>query len=87
MSEVVELQACRGQTGKKEAKQLFLLGSVIGVDTLIPCLRFLRQPEEIKLFTSSAMCRDAGRALQEALSSPVLEVAAEAVRATSAFLR
>uniref|UniRef100_A0A8D1RGM2 Meiotic double-stranded break formation protein 1 n=1 Tax=Sus scrofa TaxID=9823 RepID=A0A8D1RGM2_PIG len=45
-----------------------------------------RQPEEIKLFTSSAMCRDAGRALQEALSSPVLEVAAEAVRATSAFL-
>uniref|UniRef100_A0A8D0TW19 Meiosis inhibitor protein 1 n=1 Tax=Sus scrofa TaxID=9823 RepID=A0A8D0TW19_PIG len=46
-----------------------------------------RQPEEIKLFTSSAMCRDAGRALQEALSSPVLEVAAEAVRATSAFLR
>ncbi|XP_069346723.1 meiosis inhibitor protein 1 [Eulemur rufifrons] len=46
-----------------------------------------RQPEEIKLFTSSAMCRDAGRALQEAVSSPVLEVAAEAVRATSAFLR
>ncbi|XP_006174760.1 meiosis inhibitor protein 1 [Camelus ferus] len=46
-----------------------------------------RQPEEIKLFTSSAMCRDAGRALQEAVSSPVLEVAAEAVKATSAFLR
>ncbi|XP_054531538.1 meiosis inhibitor protein 1 isoform X26 [Pan troglodytes] len=46
-----------------------------------------RQPEEIKLFTSSAMCRDAGRALQEAVSSPVLEVAAEALKATSAFLR
>ncbi|XP_037702185.1 meiosis inhibitor protein 1 [Choloepus didactylus] len=46
-----------------------------------------RQPEEIKLFTSSATCRDAGRALREAVSSPVLEVAAEAVKATSAFLR
>ncbi|XP_030891513.1 meiosis inhibitor protein 1-like [Leptonychotes weddellii] len=46
-----------------------------------------RQPEEIKLFTSSDMCRDAGRALQEAVSSPVLEVAAEAVKAISAFLR
>uniref|UniRef100_A0A2K6F1J2 Meiotic double-stranded break formation protein 1 n=1 Tax=Propithecus coquereli TaxID=379532 RepID=A0A2K6F1J2_PROCO len=46
-----------------------------------------RQPEEIKLFTSSAVRRDAGRALQEAVSSPVLEVAAEAVKATSAFLR
>ncbi|XP_024435400.2 meiosis inhibitor protein 1 [Desmodus rotundus] len=46
-----------------------------------------RQPAEIKLFTSSAMCRDAGRALQEAVSSPVLEVATEAVKATSAFLR
>ncbi|XP_032126052.1 meiosis inhibitor protein 1 [Sapajus apella] len=46
-----------------------------------------RQPEEIKLFTSSAMCRDAGCVLQEAVSSPVLEVAAEAVKATSAFLR
>ncbi|XP_064139510.1 meiosis inhibitor protein 1 [Loxodonta africana] len=46
-----------------------------------------RQPEEIKLFTSSAMCRDASRALQEAVSSPVLEVAAEAVKAASAFLR
>ncbi|XP_060045029.1 meiosis inhibitor protein 1 isoform X2 [Erinaceus europaeus] len=46
-----------------------------------------RQPEEIKLFTSSAMCGDASRALQEAVSSPVLGVAAEAVKATSAFLR
>ncbi|KAJ8791754.1 hypothetical protein J1605_020476 [Eschrichtius robustus] len=46
-----------------------------------------RQPEEIRLFTSSAMCRDAGRALQEAVNSPVLEVAAEAVKAISAFLR
>ncbi|CAK7297211.1 Meiosis inhibitor protein 1 [Vulpes lagopus] len=45
------------------------------------------QPEEIKLFTSSAICRDAGRALQEAVSSPVLEVAAEALKAISAFLR
>ncbi|XP_060163058.1 meiosis inhibitor protein 1 isoform X2 [Globicephala melas] len=46
-----------------------------------------RQPEEIKLFPSSALCRDAGRALQEAVNSPVLEVAAEAVKAISAFLR
>ncbi|XP_019302577.2 meiosis inhibitor protein 1 isoform X2 [Panthera pardus] len=46
-----------------------------------------RQPEEIKLFTNSTMCRDAGRALQEAVNSPVLEVAAEAVKAISAFLR
>ncbi|XP_013972795.1 meiosis inhibitor protein 1 isoform X9 [Canis lupus baileyi] len=46
-----------------------------------------RQPEEIKLFTSSAICRDAGRALQEAVRSPVLEVAAEALKAISAFLR
>ncbi|XP_058424241.1 meiosis inhibitor protein 1 [Diceros bicornis minor] len=46
-----------------------------------------RQPEEIKLFTSSTMCGDANRVLQEAVSSPVLEVAAEAVKATSAFLR
>ncbi|XP_028645839.1 meiosis inhibitor protein 1 [Grammomys surdaster] len=46
-----------------------------------------RQPEEIRLFTSSAMCRDASRALQEAVSSPVLAVAAEALRAISAFLR
>ncbi|XP_077025125.1 meiosis inhibitor protein 1 isoform X2 [Tamandua tetradactyla] len=46
-----------------------------------------RQPEEIKLFTNSAMCRDAGCALQEAVNSPILEVAAEAVKAASAFLR
>lgn len=60
---------------------------MIRVHLLISHLPFLRQPEEIKLFTNSAMCRDAGRALQEAVSSPVLEVAAEAVKATSAFLR
>nr|XP_051689991.1 meiosis inhibitor protein 1 isoform X5 [Oryctolagus cuniculus] len=46
-----------------------------------------RQPEEIRLFASSAVCRSAARALREAVSSPVLEVAAEAVKATSAFLR
>ncbi|OBS68826.1 hypothetical protein A6R68_02616, partial [Neotoma lepida] len=46
-----------------------------------------RQPEEIRLFTSSAMCRDASRALQEAVSSPVVDVAVEALRAISAFLR
>ncbi|XP_032202007.1 meiosis inhibitor protein 1 isoform X9 [Mustela erminea] len=54
-------------------------------ETSLPLV--LKKPEEIKLFTSSAMCRDAGRALQEAVSSPVLEVAAEAVKAISAFLR
>lgn len=67
-------------------KYLFLVGSVI-VHSLIPHLPLLRQPEEIKLFTSSAMCRDAGRALQQAVNSPVLEVAMEAVKAISAFLR
>ncbi|CAO2601509.1 Meiosis inhibitor protein 1 [Lemmus lemmus] len=46
-----------------------------------------RQPEEIRLFTSSAMCRNASRALQDAVSSPVVDVAAEALRAISAFLR
>ncbi|KAL1767608.1 meiosis inhibitor protein 1 [Sigmodon hispidus] len=46
-----------------------------------------RQPQEIRLFTSSAMCRDASRALQEAVSSPVLDVANEALRAIAAFLR
>ncbi|XP_045145659.1 meiosis inhibitor protein 1 isoform X3 [Echinops telfairi] len=46
-----------------------------------------RQPKEIKLFSNSAMCRDAGCALREAVNSPVLEVAAEAVKAIAAFLR
>ncbi|XP_074077184.1 meiosis inhibitor protein 1 [Macrotis lagotis] len=46
-----------------------------------------RQPEEIKLFTNSAICKDASRVLQEALDSPVLEVLAEAVSAVAAFLR
>ncbi|KAG8517898.1 Meiosis inhibitor protein 1, partial [Galemys pyrenaicus] len=46
-----------------------------------------RQPAEIRLFSSSAMCGDACRALQEAVGSPVLEVAAEAMKAVSAFLR
>lgn len=78
--------ACRGQTGEGK-KCLFLAVSMIGINLFIDHLPFLRQPEEIKLFTSSAMCRDAGRALQEAVSSPVLEVAAEAVKAISAFLR
>lgn len=85
---MAEHQACRGQTGEaKNWRYLFLVGSVMGVHTLILHLQFLRQPEEIKLFTSSAMCRDAGRALREAVSSPVLEVAAEALKAISAFLR
>lgn len=55
--------------------------------SFVPHRLFPRQPEEIRLFTSSAMCRDASRALQEAVSSPVLAVAAEALRAISAFLR
>ncbi|XP_074127937.1 meiosis inhibitor protein 1 isoform X2 [Sminthopsis crassicaudata] len=46
-----------------------------------------RQPEEIKLFTNSATCKDAGRVLQKAISSPVLEVVAEAVGAAAAFFR
>lgn len=79
-------QACRGQTGDGK-KYLFLVASVIDIHLFVINLSFLRQPEEIKLFTSSAICRDAGRALQEAVSSPVLEVAAEALKAISAFLR
>ena len=55
--------------------------------SLVPHLLFHRQPEEIRLFTSSAMCKDASRALQEAVGSPVVDVAAEALRAISAFLR
>ncbi|XP_043823714.1 meiosis inhibitor protein 1 [Dromiciops gliroides] len=46
-----------------------------------------RQPEEIKLFTNSATCRDASGVLREAVSSPVLEVVAEAVGAVAAFFR
>ncbi|XP_051818169.1 meiosis inhibitor protein 1 [Antechinus flavipes] len=46
-----------------------------------------RQPEEIKLFTNSATCKDAGAVLQEAVRSPVLEVMAEAVGAAAAFFR
>ncbi|XP_068955461.1 meiosis inhibitor protein 1 [Petaurus breviceps papuanus] len=46
-----------------------------------------RQPEEIRLFTNSATCRDASGVLQEAVSSPVLEVMAEAVSAVAAFFR
>nr|XP_020838400.1 meiosis inhibitor protein 1 isoform X3 [Phascolarctos cinereus] len=46
-----------------------------------------RQPEEIQLFTNSATCRDASGVLREAVSNPVLEVVAEAVRAVAAFFR
>ncbi|XP_072452375.1 meiosis inhibitor protein 1 isoform X6 [Notamacropus eugenii] len=46
-----------------------------------------RQPEEIKLFPNSATCKDASRVLQEAISSPVLEVMVEAVSAVAAFFR
>ncbi|XP_033622090.1 meiosis inhibitor protein 1 isoform X3 [Fukomys damarensis] len=74
---VRSLQGCLKMTNTELHKQGLLLFAEI----------LTRQPEEIRLFTSSAMCGDAARALQEAVSSPVLEVAAEAVKATSAFLR
>lgn len=57
------------------------------IHSFVSHLPFHRQPEEIRLFTSSVMCRDASSALQEAVSSPVLDVASEALRAISAFLR
>lgn len=43
----------------KELEVFILIGVSDEVHTLILHLQFLRQPEEIKLFTSSAMCRDA----------------------------
>uniref|UniRef100_A0A674IVB3 Meiotic double-stranded break formation protein 1 n=1 Tax=Terrapene triunguis TaxID=2587831 RepID=A0A674IVB3_9SAUR len=46
-----------------------------------------RQPVEIKLFTNLAMCKDAIGVLVEAVKCPVLEVAAEAVKAVAAILR
>uniref|UniRef100_A0A8C8RC31 Meiosis inhibitor protein 1 n=1 Tax=Pelusios castaneus TaxID=367368 RepID=A0A8C8RC31_9SAUR len=46
-----------------------------------------RQPVEIKLFTNVAMCKDAVAVLLEAVKCPVLEVAAEAVKAVAALLR
>ncbi|XP_067415140.1 meiosis inhibitor protein 1 [Emydura macquarii macquarii] len=46
-----------------------------------------RQPVEIKLFTNVAMCKDAIGVLVEAVKCPVLEVAAEAVKAVAAILR
>lgn len=42
---------------------------------------------EIKLFTNVAMCKDAIGVLVEAVKCPVLEVAAEAVKAVAAILR
>ncbi|XP_037738606.1 meiosis inhibitor protein 1 isoform X8 [Chelonia mydas] len=46
-----------------------------------------RQPVEIKLFTNLAMCKDAIGVLVEAVKCPVLEVAAEAVKAVAAIMR
>nr|XP_042703748.1 meiosis inhibitor protein 1-like isoform X1 [Chrysemys picta bellii] len=46
-----------------------------------------RQPVEIKLFSNLAMCKDAIGVLVEAVKCPVLEVAAEAVKAVAAILR
>ncbi|XP_044311111.1 meiosis inhibitor protein 1 [Varanus komodoensis] len=46
-----------------------------------------RQPVEIKLFASIAVFKDAITILLEAVNSPILEVAAEAVNAVAAILR
>ncbi|XP_038612335.1 meiosis inhibitor protein 1 isoform X2 [Tachyglossus aculeatus] len=46
-----------------------------------------RQPVEIKLFTNMAICKDASDVLREAVSCPVLEAAAEGIKAAAAFLR
>ncbi|NXX62475.1 MEII1 protein, partial [Scopus umbretta] len=46
-----------------------------------------RQPVEIKLFTNRGVCIEAIDVLMETVNCPVLEVAAEAVRTVSAFLR
>uniref|UniRef100_A0A6J0T7Y7 Meiosis inhibitor protein 1 isoform X1 n=1 Tax=Pogona vitticeps TaxID=103695 RepID=A0A6J0T7Y7_9SAUR len=45
-----------------------------------------RQPTEIKLFANNAIFKDATDVLMEAVNSPVLEVAAEAVKAVTAIL-
>ncbi|KAL8221834.1 UNVERIFIED_CONTAM: hypothetical protein K2H54_074552 [Gekko kuhli] len=46
-----------------------------------------RQPVEIKLFTNTAVFKDAVSVLVEAVNCPVLEVATEAVKAVAALLR
>ncbi|XP_053110202.1 meiosis inhibitor protein 1 isoform X3 [Hemicordylus capensis] len=46
-----------------------------------------RQPVEIKLFTNIGIFKDAINVLLEAVSCPVLEVAAEGVKAVAAILR
>ncbi|XP_069823398.1 meiosis inhibitor protein 1 isoform X2 [Dendropsophus ebraccatus] len=46
-----------------------------------------RQPPEIKLFTSSGIFKAAVDVLQEAVNSSILEVAIEASKAVSSFLR
>ncbi|XP_015274646.1 PREDICTED: meiosis inhibitor protein 1 [Gekko japonicus] len=46
-----------------------------------------RQPVEIKLFTNTAVFKDAISVLVEAINCPVLEVATEAVKAVAALLR
>ncbi|XP_077133549.1 meiosis inhibitor protein 1 isoform X2 [Ranitomeya variabilis] len=46
-----------------------------------------RQPVEIKLFTSTGIFKAAIDVLQEAVSSSILEVATEATKAVSSFLR
>ncbi|XP_078539432.1 meiosis inhibitor protein 1 isoform X2 [Lissotriton helveticus] len=45
-----------------------------------------RQPADIKLFTNINIFKDIIKVLQEAVASPVLDVATEAVNAASAFL-
>ncbi|XP_077791054.1 meiosis inhibitor protein 1 isoform X1 [Podarcis muralis] len=45
------------------------------------------QPAEIKLFTNTSVFKDAVSVLLEALNCPILEVAAEAVKAVAAILR
>ncbi|XP_033919089.1 meiosis inhibitor protein 1 isoform X2 [Melopsittacus undulatus] len=46
-----------------------------------------RQPVEIKLFTNRGVCKEAIDVLMETVNCPMLEVALEAVRAVTAFLR
>ncbi|XP_044535239.1 meiosis inhibitor protein 1 [Gracilinanus agilis] len=46
-----------------------------------------RQPEEIKLFTNSATCKDAIWVLREAIGSCVQEVVMEAINGVAAFFR
>ncbi|XP_030069329.1 meiosis inhibitor protein 1 [Microcaecilia unicolor] len=73
----------------RSLKQVLLLNNVeLQKQGLLLFSEILKkQPLEIKLFGAPGICRDAIGVLQEAVNCPLLEAAAEGVRASTAFLR